>query len=152
VAQASANPAQFFEFTFTADARTDYRLWLRGKALNDFWGNDSVFVKFDDSIDAGDAPSTHTISVQTREDGLSIDQIVLSSARFLNASPGALKNDTTILAACQTPPLRQPGNVTLTASFLHALPADGRHSQNRRGRALLPILSLHGPDNCRSGR
>ncbi len=37
------------------------------------------------------------IRVQTREDGLAIDQIVLSPARFLNTSPGALKNDKTIL-------------------------------------------------------
>jgi hypothetical protein len=37
--------------------------------------------------------------VQIREDGVSIDQIVLSSGRYLNAAPGSLKNDTTILAA-----------------------------------------------------
>ena len=37
------------------------------------------------------------IRVQTREDGLAIDQIVLSPSRYLNASPGALKNDNTIL-------------------------------------------------------
>ncbi len=41
---------------------------------------------------------THTIRVQVREDGIGIDQIVLSAARFLTASPGTLKNDTTILA------------------------------------------------------
>jgi hypothetical protein len=35
--------------------------------------------------------------IQTREDGLSIDQVVLSSAQFLGSSPGAKKNDTTIL-------------------------------------------------------
>lgn len=38
-----------------------------------------------------------TIRVQAREDGLSIDQIVLSPGRFLSKSPGALKNDTTII-------------------------------------------------------
>jgi hypothetical protein len=41
---------------------------------------------------------TQRIRVQTREDGLGIDQIVLSSVKWLNASPGVLKNDTTILA------------------------------------------------------
>jgi hypothetical protein len=41
---------------------------------------------------------THTIRVQVREDGIGIDQIVLSAARFLTASPGTLKNDSTILA------------------------------------------------------
>jgi phosphatidylserine/phosphatidylglycerophosphate/cardiolipin synthase-like enzyme len=38
-----------------------------------------------------------TIRVQTREDGLSIDQIVLSHTTFVNSPPGALKNDTRIL-------------------------------------------------------
>ena len=46
---------------------------------------------------------TQTLRIQTREDGLSIDQIILSpaSASFLNASPGALKNDTKIYPATQ---------------------------------------------------
>ena len=42
-----------------------------------------------------------TLRIQTREDGFSIDQIVLSPAAFLSASPGAPKNDTCILAATQ---------------------------------------------------
>ena len=44
------------------------------------------------------ATGSQTLRVQVREDGLSIDQIVLSPQSFLSASPGALKNDTTILA------------------------------------------------------
>ena len=40
---------------------------------------------------------THTIRIQPREDGLAIDQIVLSPSTYLNQSPGALKDDTTIL-------------------------------------------------------
>jgi hypothetical protein len=43
----------------------------------------------------------HRIRVTTREDGFSIDQIVLSPGRYLTSSPGALKNDTTILANTQ---------------------------------------------------
>lgn len=42
---------------------------------------------------------TQTLRIQVREDGLSIDQIVLSPSLYLNASPGALKNDTTILTS-----------------------------------------------------
>jgi PKD repeat protein len=38
-----------------------------------------------------------TIRFQQREDGLSIDQVVLSPERYLLTSPGALKNDLTIL-------------------------------------------------------
>jgi Right handed beta helix region len=45
------------------------------------------------------ASGTQRIRVQVREDGLGIDQIVLSPATYLTASPGALKNDATILSA-----------------------------------------------------
>ena len=38
-----------------------------------------------------------TIRIQAREDGVSIDQVVLSPSAYLNRAPGALKNDTTIL-------------------------------------------------------
>jgi hypothetical protein len=43
------------------------------------------------------ASGPQKIRVQPREDGLSIDQIVLSSAKYVSAAPGAAKNDTTIL-------------------------------------------------------
>jgi hypothetical protein len=49
------------------------------------------------------ATGPQRIRVQTREDGLSIDQIVLSPSRYFTQSPGKLKNDTTIL----TPPAGQ---------------------------------------------
>jgi len=38
-----------------------------------------------------------TIRVQVKEDGFSIDQIVLSAGKYLSTAPGSLKNDTTIL-------------------------------------------------------
>ncbi|HVF90388.1 MAG TPA: phospholipase D-like domain-containing protein, partial [Blastocatellia bacterium] len=123
VADAVANPGQYFDMTFEAQSGRAYRLWIRGKAQNDFYGNDSVLVQFSDSVDQGGAPvwrigaaggdginledcsgcglsgwgwqdngwgvgvfgqvvyfattGTHTIRIQNREDGLSIDQIVL---------------------------------------------------------------------------
>jgi hypothetical protein len=43
------------------------------------------------------ATGRHTIRIQVREDGFGIDQIVLSPSTYLTNSPGALKNDTTIL-------------------------------------------------------
>jgi hypothetical protein len=39
------------------------------------------------------------IRVQVREDGLGIDQIVLSSVYYVTTPPGATKNDSTILTA-----------------------------------------------------
>ena len=48
-----------------------------------------------------EADGPQTIRVQTREDGLSIDQIALSSGTYLNTSRGALKNDITFLTRTQ---------------------------------------------------
>jgi endonuclease/exonuclease/phosphatase family metal-dependent hydrolase len=42
--------------------------------------------------------AAQTIRVQAREDGVSIDQIVLSPVTYYTKAPGAAKNDTTILA------------------------------------------------------
>ena len=141
--QALAQPLNYFEQSFTAAANVPYRLWIRGKAQSDYWGNDSVFVQFSNSIDGSGGAryrigttsafdvnledcsgcglsgwgwqdngwgvgvlgpevvfatsGIQRIRVQTREDGLSIDQIILSPQRYLTAAPGSLKNDTTIV-------------------------------------------------------
>ena len=47
---------------------------------------------------------THTIRIQQREDGISIDQIALSTRTYINSAPGTNKNDTTILAMTPPPP------------------------------------------------
>jgi hypothetical protein len=138
-----ASPAEAFELTFSATAGRPYRLWLRGRAQNDKYVNDSVFVQFDASVtatgtatwrigttsatvvvleDAGGAgvqgwgwadngygvnvlgpvvyfaqTGPQRLRIQVREDGVGIDQVVLSPAKYLTARPGATKNDTTIL-------------------------------------------------------
>jgi hypothetical protein len=143
LSNALASPASYFEMTFSAQAGTAYRLWVRGKAENDDPFNDSVFVQFSDSVTSGgvstgrigttssevinledcsgcglsewgwqdngwgigamgplvyfQSSGTHTLRIQPREDGLSIDQVVLSPATYLNSSPGTLMNDSTIL-------------------------------------------------------
>lgn len=51
-----------------------------------------------------------TLRVQNREDGFFIDQIVLSPSTYLTASPGAHKNDTTILIGGNPAP---PPSVTV---------------------------------------
>jgi phosphatidylserine/phosphatidylglycerophosphate/cardiolipin synthase-like enzyme len=149
-------PQHYFEMTFIAEQGVPYRVWVRGKAASNAWQNDSVWVQFNDSVNASGAPlyqmgtasaanvtiedcascglsgwgwndnatgagvlgpqiffatsGEHTIRVHAREDGLSIDQIVLSRDLFLNASPGAPKNDGTLLTEArggvsgETPP------------------------------------------------
>lgn len=65
--------------------------------LNDSWQNDSTFIQF--QREPGHkrharVPNRYDIlRIEVREDGLSIDQIVLSPAQYLTASPGAAKND-----------------------------------------------------------
>jgi PKD repeat protein len=157
-----ANPTDYFEMTFTAQANTPYRLWIRGKAQADYWGNDSVFVQFSGSVTSSQTalyrigttsatemnledcsgcgiqgwgwqdngwgvgmmgPAVYfqttgqqTVRVQVREDGLSVDQIVLSPTTYLSSSPGALKNDTTILPKSSPLPGNQPPQVTISAT------------------------------------
>jgi hypothetical protein len=52
-ATAAATPTNYVEFTFQVEAGTPYRLWLRGRADRDSWSNDSVFVQFSNSTNAG---------------------------------------------------------------------------------------------------
>ena len=140
-----AAPANAIDLAFEADAGKPYHLWLRMKADNDYWTNDSVWVQFSGSVDAaghetnrigtgngtwvsleecsgcgeqgwgwqdnaygapGDlgAPiyfaksGLQTIRIQVREDGLAVDQVVLSTSRYVAAAPGRAKNDGTILS------------------------------------------------------
>ena len=141
--QALASPVNYFDLTFDAEAGKAYRLWIRARAQNDDYANDSVFVQFDRSVDASGSPvsrlgttsaeaiviencsgcglsgwgwqdngygldvlgpvirfaqsGTQRMRMQVREDGLGIDQVVLSAVRYLTVSPGALKNDATII-------------------------------------------------------
>ena len=138
---AAATPGSYFELTFSADAGRPYRLWVRGKADNNAWTNDSAFVQFSGSVSQSGSPEfrtgttsatvvsieegsgaglsgwgwqdngysslgpliyfaasgSQTIRIQQREDGLSIDQVVLSAATYLSSPPGAAKNDMTII-------------------------------------------------------
>ncbi|HSK11339.1 MAG TPA: carbohydrate-binding protein [Vicinamibacterales bacterium] len=56
-----------------------------------YWLSQTTTVKFATT-------GSHKIRVQTREDGVQIDQIVLSSDAYLHASPGQLTNDRTIVS------------------------------------------------------
>ena len=42
-----------------------------------------------------------TVRIQVREDGVSIDQVVLSAVKYRTARPGTAKNDTVILPATE---------------------------------------------------
>jgi endonuclease/exonuclease/phosphatase family metal-dependent hydrolase len=55
-----------------------------------YWLQQTTVVQFASS-------GTHTIRIQTREDGVQIDQVVFSPATYLTNSPGQVTNDSTIV-------------------------------------------------------
>ena len=68
------------------------------------WGwQDNLYVGLAEPI-YFESSGTHTIRLQLREDGLAIDQVVLSPATYLNSPPGSMTNDATILGAGTPPP------------------------------------------------
>jgi endonuclease/exonuclease/phosphatase family metal-dependent hydrolase len=102
------------DFAFHAMAGVPYRLWLCGIVAKSEYTNESVSVKFSDSVDAAGAPSfrigtdgaamftledcaattgliqfpstnTHTLRVRVRDDELSFDQIVLLPVAAIHA-------------------------------------------------------------------
>jgi endonuclease/exonuclease/phosphatase family metal-dependent hydrolase len=144
ISSASAAPASYFDMTFYAEAGVGYRMWLRSKAENNYYGNDSVYAQFSDSVNSSGTAiyrigtssgspaileecsgagvtgwgwnnsngwcgtseliyfkysGSHVIRIQAREDGVTIDQIVLSASKYLGSSPGVYKNDTLKLTA-----------------------------------------------------
>ena len=104
-----ANDSVYVQFSGTVDAQ--------GAALHRIGTTSATALSIEDGTNAGLAgwgwgdnsydtlaapvyfatTGPQTIRVQVREDGLALDQIVLSSGRYLTAAPGATKNDTTIL-------------------------------------------------------
>jgi hypothetical protein len=56
LAAPSPAPASFVELPFTVEPGRGYHVWLRGKAQNDSWQNDSTFMQFSGSVTAAGAP------------------------------------------------------------------------------------------------
>jgi hypothetical protein len=162
IAPALANPASYFEASFTAAAGRPYHVWLRMRADSNSTSNDSVHVQFSGAVtssgsatarigttnsleavlqDGSSAPAplgwgwtdngwgslgphiyfatsgTQTIRVQQREDGATIDQIVISPDTYLTTPPGWRRGDQTIVPVTTTapPPANVPPTVTLTS-------------------------------------
>ena len=51
VPAAVAAPSGSVDLSFDVDAGRVYHLWMRGRAANDSWTNDSVYVQFSGSVD-----------------------------------------------------------------------------------------------------
>jgi hypothetical protein len=141
LAAAKASPESYVEARFKAAAGVPYRLWIRMRAANDAYTNDSIHVQFSGSVtqsgtatarigttdalgvvledgggmgvlgwgwtDSGygtlgapvyfNTDGEQRIRIQQREDGVRIDQIVISASDYATRSPGYPKQDTTIV-------------------------------------------------------
>jgi phosphatidylserine/phosphatidylglycerophosphate/cardiolipin synthase-like enzyme len=80
-----------------ADCQTFNWGWSR----HAYWLADTGEVWFQNS-------GMHTIRIQTREDGVDVDQIVISPGTFVNSPPGPVSNDTTIVPKPGAPPAAPP--------------------------------------------
>ena len=67
------------------------------------WRDDGFGVAHGNGVLLQFAPGPQQIVIQTREDGVSIDQVVLSAEKYLTTPPGPAKNDQTILPATPVP-------------------------------------------------
>ena len=76
-----------------------------GCGVSDWGWQDQAYWLQQPAIVQFASAGTHTIRVQTREDGAQVDQIVLSSVAYLTAPPGPVRGDATIVAKpAATPP------------------------------------------------
>jgi hypothetical protein len=68
-----------------------------GNSLNHWgWQNTGYWLSQPTTVTFATS-GAHTMRIQIREDGVQLDQIVLSSARYLTSAPGGPTNDTTIV-------------------------------------------------------
>lgn len=172
ITTALASPSNYFELTFSATAGIPYRLWVHGKADNNYWGNDSVFVQFAGSVTSSGSATwrigtssaaevnieeckdcglrgwqwqdngwgtnvlgplvyfsttgTQRMRVQTREDGLSMDQIVLSPSTYLKTAPGTITSTSTSTSTTSGTLLK-----VLTWNTHHGIGTDGVYNIKR---------------------
>jgi endonuclease/exonuclease/phosphatase family metal-dependent hydrolase len=60
-----------------------------------YWLSQSTYVRFA-------ASGNHTVRVQTREDGVEVDQIILSPVKYVSSAPGQIINDSTVVSKTTT--------------------------------------------------
>lgn len=104
------------------------------------WGwNDNYYGSSTGSLIYFAATGSHKIRVQNREDGISIDQIVLSPVLYRSSAPGDDKNDDTILDPATGKPLSTSTSTSISGTALkvmhwnlhHGVGTDGKYDIDR---------------------
>lgn len=154
------NDSVFVQFSATMDAynRAAYRIGSGSAFVVSFedcggcgvggWGwQDNGWAGFGPLV-YFTTSGTQTIRIQRREDGVSIDQVVLSNQYFRSAAPGSLQWDTKILPSTTTTAAPAPapapatppapsGTVTLRDSGATVIRGGAHANANLSGEALL---------------
>jgi hypothetical protein len=108
------------------------------------WGwNDNYYGSSQGSLIYFRTTGSHTIRIQNREDGLSIDQIVLSPVRYRSSAPGDNKNDDTILEPATGKAIATLSASTAAATKLRVLQWNSQHGGVGTDGVLDPARFIH---------
>jgi hypothetical protein len=95
---ATANGSSVYPMNTTAGLDVNLATDANATSLNGWgWQNGAYWLSQVTTV-TFPTSGTHTMRIQVREDGVQVDQIVLSSSQFLSTAPGSVTNDTTIVA------------------------------------------------------
>jgi hypothetical protein len=108
-----ANGAALFRIGTTAGLVVNLSGRASGKDLAGWGWRDGAYWIVQQTTARFASSSTHTVRVQTREDGVQVDQIVLSPATYLTSAPGPAANDSTIVPKSISGTTPLPGTPTL---------------------------------------
>jgi regulation of enolase protein 1 (concanavalin A-like superfamily) len=94
---ARSNGSQVYPLNSTSGLLVNLATDGTGASLNKWgWQNGAYWLSQATTVTFATS-GTHTIRVQIREDGVQLDQIVLSPSAYLSSPPGPATNDTTIV-------------------------------------------------------
>jgi hypothetical protein len=68
-----------------------------GRSLSDWGWQNTAYSLFQETTITFTTTGTHTLRLQVREDGVEVDQIVLSPSTYIQTAPGPTNNDSTIV-------------------------------------------------------
>jgi len=94
---ARANGAAIYQLNSTSGLLVNLATDGTANSLNGWGGQNAAYWLSQPTTVTFANSGTHTLRIQIREDGVQLDQIVLSRATYLASAPGGTTNDTTIV-------------------------------------------------------
>ena len=93
-----ANGAPLYRMNSTSGLLVNLATTSEGSSLQAWgWKNGAYWLSQPTAVTFA-STGMHTMRIQVREDGVELDQIVLSPVRYFSKPPGAASNDTTIVS------------------------------------------------------